>query len=142
MPSEQVNVKVEVLEDHLLIVFPRPLHDFAMPWQDAAAFGLKLEEIAETIAVKNKAMPVRAEFEAQQFRCDTRQDKYVVLYLNWSDRIRLSYEATLVCARTLRARAQDLALLERQTRISYQEPGRAGRPTPLSLWRRRIFGKH
>lgn len=139
--DEKMDVKIEVQEDHILLVFPRPVDDVMVRWQDAWQLGSVIEQAANDIEKQYKVVnPIAEEIELAQLRINTHQDKYVVMIFNHTDRIRLSYEAARIVGRNIRMRAQDLDLLTRGVVMDYNAPGRKNRPTPFWEYTRKVFG--
>jgi hypothetical protein len=139
--DQKFQVQIEVQDDCLLLVLPSLCDEVVVAWQEAWVLGETIERAAEDIPNKGFVLqPAQAEFDAAQMRLNTYKDKYVVLIFDHTDRIKLSYEAARICARSIRMKAQDLDFLSRGTRIVYNAPGRKGRPTPFWEETRKVFG--
>lgn len=139
--NEKIDVRIEVEDDHLMVVFPRKLNDCMVSWQDAWRLGDILERAAADIPSKGLVVNGAAvNIETQQIRLNTHKKKYVVLLVDWTDRVRLSYEAARIVGRAIKLKAQDLDLLSRGVRMDYGVKGRRGLGTPTWQYQRKTFG--
>lgn len=109
------DVRVEVEDTHIVIVFPSITDEFMTPWQDAYQLGTVLEMAAGDVPNPPKILnPVAINEEQAQILLNTYRRKFVVILLKHTDRIRLSPEAAKIVGRAIRQKAQDLDLLERK----------------------------
>lgn len=147
--ADTEKIRIEVEEDHLLLVFLSRRDNFGMLYQEAWVLGDTLEQAAKDIPVKPEIVnPVQGEFESQKFRLNRHSEngkEYIWLFFDHTDRIKLSPEAARIVARSIRQMAQDIDLkVNKLVHISYDEPGRKGRPTPMWDKNRlaKTFGLH
>lgn len=128
---QKLDMRIEVEDTSLLIVLPERMDNWAIPWQEAMVVGQILEQASEDIPQKPTVIdPVQAEIEQLKLKLNKYQGKYVVLLFDWTDRIRLSYEAARTLGRAIKLYAQDLDYAQRGIHMDYNAPGRKGRPTP------------
>ncbi len=135
------SIRIEVEEDHLVLVLPRFMDDWMTPWQEAWQLGDVIEQAAADIPQKCLLDQGRIQLDQAQIRISTHQDRFVVLLFQHVDRVKLCYEAARLVARAIRMKAQDLDLLTRGVRMQYNAPGRIGRPTPFWAHIRKVFGR-
>jgi hypothetical protein len=111
--SENNDIKIEVFEDHLMLILPRIMDDFITPWENAWKLGAILEQVAESIKVKDSIIDsAKVERESGQIALNTHQNKYVCLLFRHTDRIKLSYHSAIMVARAIKMKAQDLDYLK------------------------------
>lgn len=138
--SMKTDVRIEVFDDHILLVFPRQVDSFKTPWQEAWILGNTIELAAEDIPNKPLIVnPTAAEFESSKMQL-FKDGSCVVLGFEHTDRIKLGYEAARICGRAIKLYAQDLDFASRGTHIRYDTKGRIGRPTPYWEITKRTFG--
>jgi hypothetical protein len=133
-PSEKVDVRIEVFDDHVMLILPRKMDDLQTPWQEAWVLGEVIEQAANDIPNKPLVLdPVHAELESNKLKINTSSDKKnVVLFFDHTDRIKLSYEAARTVARAIRLVAQDLDYWNtKHVHISYKAKGYKNRPMPF-----------
>lgn len=134
--ADKEEIRIEVEEDHLLLVFPSKRDNFGMLYQHAWHVGEIMEQAAQDIPKKPEIVnPVHAEFESQKLKLNRHSEngkEYVWLFFDHTDRIKLGYEAARIVARSIRQMAQDIDFKHNKlVHMSYNEPGRKGRPTPV-----------
>lgn len=137
MPGEEVKVRVEVFDDHLMVVLPYAMDDLVISWQEAAVLGETMEQAAEDIPNKPVFFePVATLLDSYKLRAGKYKDKYVRLVFDHTDRIKLGYEVARIVGRTIRQHAQDLDLLTRGVRMLYSPNGQV---MPSWTYKRRVF---
>lgn len=111
--NERLDVRVEVEEDAVLLVFPRKMDTFITPWQDAWHLGQIIEFAAED--VENKILdldPLQVIRDQGQVEIgvDTKE-RNVCLFFAWADRLRFSSMAAKLVGGAIKMKAQDLDYL-------------------------------
>lgn len=113
MSTENLNVRIEVEDSAVLLVFPRRMDHIMVPWQDAWRLGETLELAAKDVPHPPLILDYRQVIQDQgQLKIGTHLDKYVALFFQWSDRVVFCPEAATIAARGIRMKAQDLDYLE------------------------------
>lgn len=100
-----MDIRIEVDDDHLVIVLPTATHQVITEYQDAWHFGTTLERAAGDIA---KPTIIVDSAELNKVKVMTLRRRYVVLVFGHTDRIKLSSQAAITLARTIRRNAQSL----------------------------------
>src|SRR5262245_35557538 len=109
MSTEKIDVRIEVFDDHVLMVLPRRMDDIMIPWQDAWTLGETLEMAANDVPTRPRIVnPAEIQLESEQIALNTHRNRYVVLLVRHTDRIKLSPGAAVIVARAIRMKAQDL----------------------------------
>ena len=112
MSTEKMDVRIEVVEDGVFVLFPRKMDSFMFPYQEAYQLGSTLETAAGDVSTPLVIDPGAIQAETEQLRINTYKDQYVIILFQWTDRIKLGKEAAIIVARALRAKAQELDLLK------------------------------
>lgn len=101
-----MNMRIEIDNDEIVMILPRVMEDWALPWQDAWELGAVLEEAARQIPVKLLI--------ADSIKTSMNQVKVtdyhglVVLLFQHVDRVRLSRDASIFLGRKIRSMAQNM----------------------------------
>lgn len=124
MFSERLDVRVEVYDSHVLLVFPKRIDDHMTPWQEAYILGEVMEMAASDIINPGIINPLEVEIQKDQIKLQTYKDKYVVMLFEHTDRIQLCKEACILVAREIKKKAQDLEYLnKKKIRFVYRKDG-------------------
>lgn len=111
--NERLDVRVEVEEDAVLLVFPRKMDTFITPWQDAWRLGETLElaagDVPNKIGDLDPLQVIRDQGQVE-IGVDTKE-RNVCLFFAWNDRLRFSSMAAKLVAQAIRMKAQDLDYL-------------------------------
>lgn len=136
MSVERMEVKVAVEDDHVLLVFPRPLDDFKCPWQDADNLGLVLIAASKDVPQQPLVVdPITFRQETEQVKIGSHKGHVVLLFAH-TDRIKFGPTAAIAVGQAIRVKAQDLQLETKKVRITYDKNGH---PVPNWTHSRRNF---
>lgn len=134
-------VSLDVDEDSLTIVLDRKRDVLLFPWQAAYQLGAAMEKAAmEREPIIGIADPMQVEREQAQVRLNHDNKGHVVMVLDWTDRVKLSFTAAKVVARAIKLMAQDEDLLTRKVRMLYPKGFRNGAHLPQWSFDRKTWG--
>lgn len=120
---ENIDIRVEVEEDAVVLVLPRRLHDFLAPWQDAFQLGDVLELAANDVPILNIIDPVAVRQQSSQIRL-SKHKNLVVLLFDHTDRVRLCPEAARIVGQAIKKMAQDVSYaVEHDVHFVYNRHG-------------------
>lgn len=111
--NESLDVRVEVEERAVVLIFPRSMDTFVTPWQDAWRLGETLELAADEVPNKIGDLdPLQVVRDQGQVEIgnDTKE-RNVCLFFAWTDRLRFSSMAAKLVGGAIKMKAQDLDYL-------------------------------
>lgn len=117
--KEKIDIRIEVEDTSVLLVFPRRMSDCVIPWEQAMALGQVLEQAAGDVPQGVVPIePLRWERESGQVKlASDERRKHVCIFFEHTDRLRFCPSAAVLVARAIRQVAQD-CLLWRQKRVA------------------------
>lgn len=111
--NERLDVRVEVEEQAIVLIFPRKMDTFITPWQDAWNLGevmeLAADDVPDKIGDLDPLQVVRDQGQVE-IGVDTKE-RNVCLFFAWADRLRFSSMAAKLVGGAIKMKAQDLDYL-------------------------------
>src|SRR6266542_219059 len=124
MTTEKFDVRIEVEDDAVLLVFPRKLDDCIVPWQQAMDIGEILELAADDVPIQSAVIdPIAWNIEQAQVKLTTYKIGFVAMFFEHADRLRFSPEAAKLVGRAIRKVAQDAMFTEKGVFHEYVKKG-------------------
>ena len=134
-----MEVRIEVEQDSVVIVFPRQMDHVVLPWKHAQEWGDTLERAAADCPLQLfNADGELVWNETSQFRLAKYLERNVVLFFPWGDRVRLSADSARIVARAIKMYAQDCEYAQHKgVRFVYKN----GHASPMWLTpKKTVFG--
>lgn len=124
MPSEKCDVRIEVFEDHLLLIFPRKMDNFISYRDDMEQLATILKQAAGDLSPPLIVNPLQDNMEQEQIKIKSHGRHRLCLFFHWTDRIKLGPRATVMVAGAILLKCQNLRYEEKGIHLAHGPAGR------------------
>lgn len=134
MSGEKCDVRIEVFDDHVMLIFPRKMDNFISRREDMEQLASFLKQAAGDVPSPPPVVdPFQDNMEQEQIKIIPYRHHSLCLFFHWNDRIKLGPRAAMMVSGAILLKCQEVRYAAKGILLA---PGPAGK-----LYNRKFLGK-